>query len=246
MKHPPYHLRPNKAVDRYMLIEVMKRISDNPSRDYTYLGFGGPLLEDCRLITASFPAMRMISIERNHQTFKRQQAHLASKRVTLERQTFGNYLVHSFPDDKLLAVWLDYTDFQLSRFNEFMSVLMRVRVGSIVKVTVRCDASQWLILDERNLIAPDVLEAQQDILTNDFANVFGAVLPEPDAFNVADLRTGRFIGFAQKMFQIAAQKALPTAVGRTFQLLHSCYYSDGTTMLSITGMSGRTMTWERS
>lgn len=49
MTVPAYHLRPNKAVDRNLLMDAIGMLagmdSDGP-RGYTYHGFGGPYLED--------------------------------------------------------------------------------------------------------------------------------------------------------------------------------------------------------
>jgi len=47
------------------------------------------------------------------------------------------------------------------------------------------------------------------------------------------------LGFAhliQQMVQIASQKALPSDMGHVFQLVESFYYSDGTSMLTVTGV----------
>ena len=58
MKHPPYHLRANKAADRLILMETITRVTRALSAsmdDYTYYGFGGPFLEDFKLIRKFFP-----------------------------------------------------------------------------------------------------------------------------------------------------------------------------------------------
>ena len=93
MRHPPYHLRVNKAIDRFLLIEILEilkvhcRISD-----YTYYGFGGPFLEDCRLIHSRCPEIKIVSIERDKDTFKRQKFHRFSKSVDLKCEDFASSL----------------------------------------------------------------------------------------------------------------------------------------------------------
>ena len=43
MRHPAYHLRPNKAVDRLALINAIKHLPNRESlRKYTYYSLGGP------------------------------------------------------------------------------------------------------------------------------------------------------------------------------------------------------------
>jgi len=73
MKHPAYYMRPNKAVDRLALVDVI-RLVVNPEElaDYTYYSMGGPTLEDFRMIYEFFPELRMVCIEENEDTYKRQ------------------------------------------------------------------------------------------------------------------------------------------------------------------------------
>ena len=47
----PYHLRPGKAVDRKLFIESLQLMSRRLQvENYTYIGFGGPFLEDFKQI----------------------------------------------------------------------------------------------------------------------------------------------------------------------------------------------------
>ena len=92
MRHPPYHLRVNKAIDRFLLVEILdilKRHCDDIS-DYTYYGFGGPFLEDCKLIHNRYREIKIVSIEKNEQTFKRQRFHQFSKNLELRQEDFEN------------------------------------------------------------------------------------------------------------------------------------------------------------
>ena len=69
-RHPAYHLRPNKAVDRLVFLEILRVLELLVSSldEYTYIGFGGPYLEDFRLIAQMFPTLEMISIEEDEET----------------------------------------------------------------------------------------------------------------------------------------------------------------------------------
>ena len=43
----PYHQRPNKTVDRYLFVELLSKINRyRHIGDYSYIGLGGPSLED--------------------------------------------------------------------------------------------------------------------------------------------------------------------------------------------------------
>ncbi len=145
MKHPPYHLRVNKAIDRFLLVEILdilKRYCD--ISDYTYYGFGGPFLGDCRLIHDHCPEIQIVSIEKNQQTFKRQEFHHFSKKLNLRNEDFASFLAH-FSSSGREIFWLDYTDLKFGHFDEFMSLLGKVSENSVVKITIRAepDNKNW-------------------------------------------------------------------------------------------------------
>ena len=49
MRHPPYHLRTNKAVDRLLLVELLRVLEANGG-PFSYYSLGGPFLEDLRVM----------------------------------------------------------------------------------------------------------------------------------------------------------------------------------------------------
>ncbi len=215
MRHPPYHLRENKAIDRFLLVEILdilKRHCD--ISDYTYYGFGGPFLEDCRLIHNRCPEIQIVSIEKNQQTFKRQHFHRFSKNIDLKCEDFTSFLAN-FSSTGREIFWLDYTDLKFGRFDDFMNVLGKVSEKSVVKITIRSEPYQkeW----------------------KDFEREYGQILP-PSAKKTDIERPLPFMKLLQEMIQIASQQALPASGESVFQLLNSSHYNDQTQMLSITGM----------
>ena len=73
MIQPAYHLRPNKAVDRFVLLEIIRRLEQfEDLADYTYYGLGGPYLEDFRVLYEMRDDIGMVSIESKERIFKRQ------------------------------------------------------------------------------------------------------------------------------------------------------------------------------
>ena len=218
MRHPPYHLRVNKAIDRFLLIEIidiLKRHCD--ISNYTYYGFGGPFLEDCRLIHNRCPEIKIVSIEKNEHTFKRQEFHRFSKNLDLIQIDFDSFLA-DFSSDGGEIFWLDYTDLRFGHFNEFMSILEKVSENSVVKITVRAEPpSNGLSAWEK------------------FQREYERVLPE-SAQQTDIERPIPFLKLLQEMFKNASQEALPASGESVFQLLDSSHYNDQTQMLSITGM----------
>ena len=225
MRHPPYHLRVNKAIDRFLLVEILdilKRHCD--ISDYTYYGFGGPFLEDCRLIHNRCPEIKIISIETNQQTFKRQKFHQFSKNLELRREDFASFLAN-FSSNGGEIFWLDYTDLRLRYFEEFMSVLGQVSENSVVKITIRAEPS---------LNASSSTE-DRDKEWDDFQQKYRQILPL-SAKKTDVERPLSFTKLLQEMIHIASQKALPASGESVFQLLDSLHYNDQTQMLSITGI----------
>ena len=227
MTHPPYHLRVNKAIDRLLLVDVLDILKRNrvDLSDYTYYGFGGPFLEDCKLIHDRCPEIRIVSIEKNQQIFKRQEFHCFSKKLNLIPKDFATFLAH-FSSSGREIFWLDYTNLKFGNFDEFMSILAEVSENSIVKITIRAEP-----LSRRGL-----LQQEREERFERFQEEFGKIIPESIQIQQKDIeKTEDFIKLLQKMLEIAAQQALRES-GSVFQPLNSSYYSDQTEMLSVTGI----------
>ena len=224
MKHPPYHLRVNKAIDRFLLVEILDILKKHCDiSDYTYYGFGGPFLEDCRLIYDRCPEVPIVSIEKNMETFKRQEFHRFSKKLELRNEDFATFLAH-FSSDGGEIFWLDYTDLKFGHFDEFMSILEKVSENSIIKITIRAEPLP-------RELSPEEREKKWE----DFQKEYHRILPASiQQTNIE--RTLPFIKLLQEMLQIASQQALPESGESVFQLLNSSHYNDQTQMLSVTGI----------
>jgi len=220
MKHPPYHLRPNKAVDRFMLIEAIKKLESlkhiGSMSKYTYYGFGGPYLEEFRLLYEFCPEVRMVSIEEDADTFKRQKFHLPCGTLCLKKAKFKSFLALYDPKDELSIFWLDYTRLDFGVFEDFQMMLQKVSANSVVKVTLRAEPSDYF--DK----------------ADEFRTQFGGVMPITAANPPRKFEP--FAGLLQDMLQIAAQRTLPSAFEMTFQPLSSFCYADGVGMFTLTGI----------
>ena len=219
MKQPPYHLRPNKAVDRLLLIEAIRHLGKSTELDqYTYYGLGGPYLEDFRLLHESFPELGLVSIEEERQIFKRQEFHLPCGKVQLQNVDFSSFLRQYDSRDQKSIFWLDYTRLAYSQFDDFMSLLEKVAARSMVKVTLRANPNDYF---------------QQRELDN-FKRTFEVFLPNSSV--VLPHSREAFAKLLQDMLQIAAQRALPSGSGMAYQPLSSFYYKDRTGILTLTGI----------
>lgn len=235
MKHPPYHLRPNKAVDRMLLIELLKILADRRPLgvydidEYKYWGMGGPFMDDFRLVHSEFPLIRLVSIERSQDTHKRQRFHLPSSKVELIRNDFASHLAQ-FESAGKEIIWLDYTDLSLARISEFQQLISLLVEGSIVKITLRSE-----LPDEFGAMISRPGTEEGIAAEDEFKRAFGKFLPGD--FNTSMCRRTQFPVLLQKILQIAAQDVLPATDPNAivFQILESNYYNDGTVMLSLTG-----------
>lgn len=237
MKHPPYHLRINKAVDRWLLVEVLMLLARHLEglRGYRYYGLGGPFLEDFRLLGEHFAELPLICLESSEQTHLRQRFHRCAKNVSLRRETVASFLATNSWDERAVY-WFDYTDLSPARVQEFESLLDRVPEDSVVKITLRASLDSLPdFVDRRTAeISDEELDLRRQRYLEDFAARWSALVP-PDT-DYGKLRGAHFPALLQAMLRVAAQRALPPGSGRRFQILHSCFYSDHTQMLSLAGV----------
>ena len=93
-KHPHYHLRLNKSIDRLLFIDIIKAFNIFfDVHQYRYIGLGGPYLEDFKLLSYTFPEMKMISLESDVETYRRQVFHKCSRNIELINSSFKIFLL---------------------------------------------------------------------------------------------------------------------------------------------------------
>ena len=69
----PYHIRPNKYVERQLFIELLSHVDKVvPIVDYLYVSMGGRLLEDFKLLHGRLNLLKMMSIECDEVTYQGQ------------------------------------------------------------------------------------------------------------------------------------------------------------------------------
>jgi len=228
IKHPPYHLRPNKAVDRYLLVEILDRLEVLFDwSEYTYLGFGGPYLEDCRLIHEHHPEINLCSIEIDSDTHLRQNFHKFTSKLTCRHYElgYGSFLSTDFVEGTKAVAWLDYTDFTYKNFEEFISTIQKVGENSFVRITLKARLDKALIHME---------EGEKNQFVDEFRTRYNDVLP-PD-FTAAMMATqADYRNLVCRMIGMAAGRA-ELEEDFVFRPISLSHYSDGTEMVSATGV----------
>jgi len=240
VKHPPYHLRPFKSVDRVMLIEVLRRMEAGfRLGEFVYYGLGGPFLEDIRLLTLYYPHMKKVSIEKNEETLKRQRFHQPSKKTVIHGSDLTGFIANYHVEEKSIF-WLDYTDLRYAWFADFMSLLPRVDPYSVVKLTLRAADNEDAAPEYARRLSADMaiddetIKKLEDAHVKKFRDEYAAICPEE--MDYSSFRNRNYVLLLHEMTRIAASKALPVAGGFTFQVVNACYYTDSTRMYSCTGI----------
>ena len=217
MIQPAYHLRPNKAVDRFILLEAIRHLGQiEDLSDYTYYGLGGSYLEDFRVLYEAREDISMVSIESKEHIFKRQEFHLPCSTIRLEKMDLFHFIDLYEHDGKKSIFWLDYTNLALANFEYFELLLQKVAERSIVKISLRAEPTDWLDRPER------------------FAQEFRAIMPNPD--DEPSTMNLSYAKLLQDMLQIVAQRALPVELATVFQPITSFFYSDSIGMFTMTGI----------
>ena len=230
--HPAYHLRPNKAIDRFMLIDVLRNIPLEKRKKYEYIGLGGPFLEDFKIMHHYYPEISLTSIEENEDTFKRQKFNKSFRAINLVKSDIASYFSEHDEFGHPFVVWFDGTDFrQRTIEKEFASEVVQA-LNEYLKGTQLSDEEQErLALAIRNISDKVVISKDEMWLT---MQTILDYLPEGYE-NMLEDQISRAKLYHQ-ILRKAISSVYPNTGDNIFYLLSSNYYSDGTTMISVTGM----------
>ncbi|MGO9585047.1 MAG: O-methyltransferase [Limisphaerales bacterium] len=223
----PYHLRPNKAVDRLLFLELCTKLAlalQIEAESYSYVGFGGPQMEDFRLLHEKFPQMPMLCIECSENVIPRQVFNCPHTQVRFlpEAKRSGEWVKEWVPD-KPVIIWFDYAlkAERSEQFNEFQTLLACAPSKSVLRVTMNADLP---------LGSHKTTEQQMQSIQDNF----GKIVP-PDISD-DDMAAGQFPSVISRMFQLASEAVLQPAGERVFQPLLITSYRDTHQMLVVTGL----------
>lgn len=224
-KHPHYHLRVNKAIDRLLFVDLIKAFNLFFNvREYKYIGFGGPYLEDFKLLSYTFPEMEMISIEADEETYKRQKFHKCSQKLQLMPETFKQFLDETEVFDKhSIIAWIDYTDNKIERFREIETFSKKTKANSLIRFTLNAKPL--------NMKAPIWVNKRR---RRDIEQICSEYLPDRKVDQEL-FKNDTFSKIICELVEKAIIKGLDID-SRVFEPLHCVRYSDGTQMVSVTGV----------
>lgn len=133
----PYHLRHNKSIDREVFLECLSLLSRKiPLQEYTYIGFGGPMLEDFRLMHSRVSLNNLISLEEESPVHTRQLYNLPYNCIDCKLTTSHDFIIeHDF--SKPTITWLDYASPKKLKedLDDIQTLCKKISQNDILKVT---------------------------------------------------------------------------------------------------------------
>lgn len=226
---PAYHLRTNKAVERLLFVELLRKLDGRlpkPVESYRYVGLGGPYLEDFALIHGAFGNRRMMSLEKKKHVRSRQLLNLPCSRIELTLDSTETFVDEYETGNVPLIVWFDYEwqDWR-QQVSESCELLQKLPPMSIFKITLT-GKTDWLGGDGER----DPLASKAEKLSSLF-NDYGPF--EPGQMNESSIGKTLF-GICRR----AIADAVPDTEQKGVRTLASYEYNDGTPVLTITMIVG--------
>ncbi|MEG3135507.1 O-methyltransferase [Rouxiella sp. T17] len=231
----PYHLRHNKAVDRNLFVDLLTKVNNVKNiSDYTYISFGGPYLEDFKVINSALKIKKMISLEVDENTHKRQKFNMPLSCIDIGKEPLcsGDFLDnYTFAKRKRHIVWLDYTDPAKinEQLGEIESISNKLNPFDILKITMNAHAETI----GRDLTLP-INNDPREYRARKLEETLGAYLPYPLNDNHSGSKT-----YPTTLLH-AVKKAMRMGISSRSDLViepvSAFIYADGQTMLTATAV----------
>jgi len=237
----PYHLRPHKAVDRRIFLDLLGRLERwRPLEKYVYVSMGAYPLEDHKLMHRILGITKLIAFDMEGDIVARQKFNKPLGNCHCLERTSGQ-VVDAF--DVLLTecgfaeaegaiVWLDYTDPKKlgEQIREFQTLLANLNVGDVLRVTVNAQPNELFhSAGEKPQTKEEKREKQFQVLGSRIKDYL------PSWAAAAHMTAEDLPKVIAGSFSAAALKALPATGNNMFRPLSVVRYADGVQMLSITG-----------
>ncbi|MGL6376368.1 O-methyltransferase [Aeromonas hydrophila] len=227
----PYHLRPNKAVERGLFIHSLRKLNNffNIS-DYCYIGFGGPFLEDFKVLHHELKIKDMICIEIDDNVRLRQQFNKPLSCINFgDNACSSTKFINDHTFDKQTIVWLDYVSFndlyqQLSDVNRLLNNLSH---GDIFKITLNANSANLGSINDTSILMEYRLEQFKKLITSDY---------EPHDITEESMHSREFPNALLKALRRAIAKGMTSSTQLEVIPISAFVYEDGQKMLTVMGV----------
>lgn len=241
----PYRLRPHKAVDRRLFLDLLSRVERwHVLAGHAYISMGGYGLEDHKLIHRLIGISRLLAFDKDadvvaRQAFNRPTADckcvaMKAKDVVADVDTAlsGN----GIEDAAGYIVWLDYMAPKdiFKQLNEFAKLVAQFKAYDVVKITINAQLAFWggEARQAGNMVA---LEERQIAALEKLTGTLGEFMPTGiAAHTLTEEGLAKVLGSA---FGKAADKAVPAVTGLSIEPICVTRYKDGQQMLSMTAIA---------
>jgi hypothetical protein len=218
-----YGLRPNKQVERRMILHTLSLLGQDgfPIADYQYTGLGSIYFIDFIVFHKLLGIKRMVSIERDSAVRRRVKFNRPFRFIEIKMGSAGEF-IPMLSHDRLHLVWLDYDQVLSRQHLEDVSLASSVlSPGSILVVTIDIEPpgsdsdgpAQW-----------------RDHFFREASDYLGSFL------SVADFAQSNLMRVNVDILSRAVRAGLSGRPDVQFQPLYSFVYADGHEMLTIGGM----------
>lgn len=228
----PYHLRQNKAIERNLFMESLRRLNNYTNiSEYVYIGFGGPFLEDFKQVHNLLKVNKMISIEGDDNVLRRQHFNKPLSCINLgnDPEMSGDF-INRYDFAEKTIIWLDYAmPSELnSQLNELVNLITKLKPKDIFKITL--NANPESLGRDPSQTDPRAYRFQKisDILTETFLPINSTTLD---------------VGFKKYPFLLinAIRRAIENGLkGRVDLRIHpltAFVYKDGQQMVTFTAIA---------
>lgn len=226
----PYNLRQNKAIERTLFVDLLSRIARCRNiSNYTYIGFGGPFLEDFKLLHSQLRIKKMISLEVDKNVLARQKFNLPLACIALSNKKSGDFLIgHEFNGPNI--VWFDYAvpkDLP-KQLAEVESLVSKLSAGDIVKITL--NANPGTLGDLPEGFDGGLLEYRATVAQKRLVG-YGPAAVTPD-----EVSSKAYPTLLLRALENAMKVGLSGARELVLQPLTAFIYADGQQMLTATAI----------
>ena len=151
----PYHLRPNKFIDREIFVDLINHlVPQRGTSKYVYISMGGQHLVDHSVVYRRAGIPNLFSFDFENKIVLRQNFNRPLDTVHCEEMRSGQLagklddVMAKFPGSENAIIWLDYTSpwERLEQLQETVAVARRLQPGDILRVTFN---TSLITLDER-------------------------------------------------------------------------------------------------
>ena len=233
----PYHLRPNKFVDRQLFVDVLARVGRlRDLSKYVYVSMGGKFLDDHLALHMALEVRELISIDASPDVVARQDFNKPFESMKCLPKTAAEFVdefsvfASEYPADTNFVVWLDYTDpkDRLLQLQEFSKLIAHCQPFDIVKITINANIRTLRAEGQLPAGFPTVREWRLSIYQSQLGQFPGNATAE----EMVQLHFPRVLA---RSVAAAAKHGIETLRESTVRPLGVFVYSDGPhTMLSST------------